>query len=75
MPALCWMAPEMPRAMYTFGCTVLPVWPTWWSALSQPESMVAREPPTTPPSTSASSSASLMPPSTSLLMPRPTDTM
>mgnify|MGYP001660420087 CR=1 FL=1 len=28
IPALCWIAPEMPRAMYTLGCTVLPVWPT-----------------------------------------------
>ena len=27
MPTLCWMAPEMPAARYSFGATVLPVWP------------------------------------------------
>ena len=56
------------------GCTVLPVWPTWWSAEIQPASTTARLEPTTPPRTPASSSASLMPPSTSLEMPRPTET-
>ncbi len=25
----CWMAPEMPTAMYSSGATILPVWPTW----------------------------------------------
>ena len=30
MPTMCCVAPEMPAAMYTFGLTVLPVWPTWW---------------------------------------------
>src|SRR5581483_7597907 len=25
MPTLCWMAPEMPAARYSFGATVLPV--------------------------------------------------
>lgn len=25
MPAKCWMAPEMPRAMYSCGATTLPV--------------------------------------------------
>lgn len=29
IPARCWMAPEMPSAMYSCGETVLPVWPTW----------------------------------------------
>jgi electron transfer flavoprotein alpha subunit len=29
MPARCWIAPEMPSAMYSCGDTVLPVWPTW----------------------------------------------
>ena len=47
----------------------LPIFTVLTMADSQPESMVAREPPTTPPRTSASSSASLMPPSTSLEMP------
>ena len=27
MPTLCWIAPEMPAARYSFGATVLPVWP------------------------------------------------
>ena len=29
MPTMCWVAPEMPAAMYTPGFTTLPVWPTW----------------------------------------------
>ena len=29
MPTLCWIAPEMPAARYSFGATVLPVWPIW----------------------------------------------
>jgi hypothetical protein len=28
MPARCWIAPEMPAAMYSCGATILPVWPT-----------------------------------------------
>ncbi len=28
MPARCWIAPEMPTAMYSCGATILPVWPT-----------------------------------------------
>ena len=28
IPAKCWIAPEIPQAMYRFGRTVLPVWPT-----------------------------------------------
>ena len=28
IPARCWIAPEMPHAIYRFGRTVLPVWPT-----------------------------------------------
>ena len=28
MPARCWIAPEMPTAMYKSGATTLPVWPT-----------------------------------------------
>src|SRR2546426_6827296 len=27
IPTLCWIAPEMPAARYSFGATVLPVWP------------------------------------------------
>jgi hypothetical protein len=29
MPARCWIAPEMPTAMYSCGDTVFPVWPIW----------------------------------------------
>ena len=29
MPARCWIAPEMPSAMYSCGETDLPVCPTW----------------------------------------------
>jgi len=25
MPTMCWVAPEIPQAMYTIGFTVLPV--------------------------------------------------
>ena len=35
MPARCWMAPEIPTAMYRFGDTVTPVWPTWWCGTSR----------------------------------------
>jgi len=31
MPAMCWMAPEMPMAKYRPGATILPVWPTYRS--------------------------------------------
>ena len=27
IPTLCWIAPEIPAARYSFGATVLPVWP------------------------------------------------
>ena len=29
IPARCWIAPEMPMAMYSCGATILPVCPTW----------------------------------------------
>ena len=29
MPTLCWIAPLIPAAKYSFGATVLPVWPIW----------------------------------------------
>ena len=29
IPTLCWIAPETPAPMYSFGETTLPVWPTW----------------------------------------------
>ncbi len=28
MPAKCWIAPEIPTAIYRSGATILPVWPT-----------------------------------------------
>src|ERR1700754_2357136 len=28
MPVRCWMAPEIPMAMYSSGAMILPVWPT-----------------------------------------------
>src|SRR5581483_3199673 len=58
MPTLCWIAPEMPSATYSFGDTVLPVWPTCAEYGYQPASTTARVAPTAPPSTCASSSAS-----------------
>src|SRR3954468_5506716 len=59
MPTLCWMAPEMPRATYSFGETVLPVWPICALYGYQPASTTARVAPTAPPSAFASSSASV----------------
>ena len=59
MPTLCWTAPEMPSATYSFGETVLPVWPIWAAYGYQPASTTARVAPTAPPSARASSSASV----------------
>src|SRR5207237_4152001 len=56
MPTLCWIAPEIPHAMYSFGETVFPVWPTWVEYGYQPASTTARVAPTAPPSALASSS-------------------
>ncbi|MCY1298819.1 hypothetical protein D9M68_774760 [compost metagenome] len=53
MPARCWMAPEMPTAMYSCGATILPVWPTCMSFGTKPASTAAREAPTAAPSLSA----------------------
>ena len=61
MPARCWMAPEMPTAMYSWGETVLPVWPTWNWCGYQPASVTARDAPTAAPRESASSSMILKP--------------
>src|SRR5580692_7973920 len=72
MPARCWMAPEMPTAMYSCGDTVFPVWPTWNWCGYQPASVAARDAPTAAPSVSASFSisAKLSP----LPTPRPPET-
>src|SRR5271165_2527987 len=72
MPARCWMAPEMPTAMYSWGETVLPVWPTWNWWGYQPASVTARDAPTAAPRASASSSMILNPSADPV--PRPPDT-
>src|SRR6266540_2388214 len=48
IPTLCWIAPEMPTAMYSFGETVLPVCPTWAAYGYQPASTTARVAATAP---------------------------
>ena len=45
MPTRCWMAPEMPQAMYSRGFTVLPVWPTCRPWGIQPAATAPRERP------------------------------
>src|ERR1700689_916704 len=72
MPARCWMAPEMPTAMYSWGDTVLPVWPTWNACGYQPASTTARDAPTAAPSESAS--CSMIPNPSADPMPRPPET-
>src|ERR1017187_9019194 len=42
IPTRCWMAPEMPIAMYNLGPTVCPELPTWRSIGSQPASQMGR---------------------------------
>src|ERR1035438_161704 len=59
MPARCWIAPEMPTAMWSWGETVLPVWPTWNWCGYQPASVAARDAPTAAPTESASFSISV----------------
>src|SRR5512143_759583 len=71
MPARCWMAPEMPAAMYSSGATTLPVWPTCQSFGTQPASTAARLAPTAAPSSSASASTGLKSP----FVPRPPETI
>src|ERR1044072_3241228 len=56
IPARCWIAPEIPAAMYSCGDTVLPVCPTWLVCGDQPASTAAREAPTAAPRESASAS-------------------
>ena len=50
MPTLCWIAPEIPAARYSFGATVLPVWPICVEYGYQPASTTARVAATAPPS-------------------------
>src|SRR5207253_2138295 len=58
IPTLCWIAPEIPQAMYSFGDTVFPVCPTCVAYGYQPASTTARVAATAPPSATASSSTS-----------------
>ncbi len=44
MPAMCWKAPDMPMARYTFGFTVLPDVPTCRALGSHILSMTGRDP-------------------------------
>src|SRR3954447_8581494 len=59
IPTLCWIAPEMPQAMYSFGATLFPVCPTCVAYGYHPASTTARVAPTAPPSAFASSSTSV----------------
>src|SRR6476620_8914163 len=52
----------MPHAMYSFGETDLPVWPTCVEYGYQPASTTARVAPTAPPSAAANSSSLVQPP-------------
>ena len=73
MPARCWIAPEMPTAMYRSGATILPVCPTCQSFGTKPASTAAREAPIAAPNLSASGSRILkLSPEP---MPRPPETM
>src|SRR6266508_4490350 len=56
IPARCWIAPEIPSAMYRSGVTVRPVWPTCSSFGRHPASVTARDAPRAAPRMPASSS-------------------
>ncbi len=72
IPARCWIAPEIPEAMYSCGETDLPVCPTCEVCGYQPASTAAREAPTAAPSESAS--ASISGKFSAPLTPRPPET-
>src|SRR5882762_948983 len=56
IPARCWIAPEIPIAMYSLQLTaVLPDWPTCRDFGSHPESAIGREHPSVAPTFVASS--------------------
>mmetsp|Transcript_5274 Transcript_5274/g.15414 ORF Transcript_5274/g.15414 Transcript_5274/m.15414 type:complete len:249 (+) Transcript_5274:175-921(+) len=69
IPDKCWIAPEMPHAMYRSGATTFPVCPTCQSFGQNPASTAARDAPTAAPNLSAnrSSTGKL----SELLIPRP----
>src|SRR5690606_6604832 len=56
IPARCWIAPEIPIAMYRFGLTANPVCPTCSSCGRQPASETGLEHAVAAPKTSANSS-------------------
>lgn len=60
IPTLCCTAPEMPKAMYRSGDTILPDIPTCLERGIQPRSTRAREQHTAPPSFPATDSATSM---------------
>src|SRR5258707_11505322 len=60
-PAMCWVAPLIPHAMYSEGEILVPVCPTWSVCGRHPALVTAREQPTAPPSSSASSSITANP--------------
>ena len=45
IPAKCWIAPEIPTAIYNSGATTFPVYPTYWSFAAYPASTAALEAP------------------------------
>ena len=72
IPAKCWIAPEIPKAKYNSGLTVLPVCPTWCSLVIQPASTAALDEEISASSKVASSSSGLNPSGPPI--PRPPDT-
>mmetsp|Transcript_54483 Transcript_54483/g.132233 ORF Transcript_54483/g.132233 Transcript_54483/m.132233 type:complete len:215 (-) Transcript_54483:449-1093(-) len=56
IPLKCWIAPEIPAAMYKSGATTFPVWPTCQSFGQKPASTAARDAPTAAPNLSANAS-------------------
>ena len=58
IPETCCIAPLIPHAMYSFGRTVFPLWPTWRVFGSHSMSVSGRDAPTTPPMARANSSTS-----------------
>src|SRR6202047_4718370 len=73
MPTICWIAPEIPSARYSFGATVCPDDPICRSMGNHPLSQIGRDAASSPPSASANCFASSI--FFCSLMPRPTDTI
>src|SRR5690606_26265065 len=71
-PAKCWMAPEIPIAIYRLGLTAMPVWPTCSAWGRQPASDTGFEQAVAAPSASANSS--MIPQFSGPFNPLPPDT-